>query len=99
MHRAKILPLLLEHGGEKVERKRNVGTQLLGSLFHRSDGATHAHNLFQLELDRALGLVELGAEILSFADEGGELSGLVQTRSQQTGDATDDTLGSKKGLK
>jgi hypothetical protein len=42
--------------------------------------------------------LKLGSQVISLADESGELSGLVETRSEQTGDLTNDGLGSKKAV-
>ena len=41
--------------------------------------------LLQLELDSGLQLLDLGHHVITMGEHSGELSGLVQTRSQNTG--------------
>ena len=51
------LPMLLQHGHQKVQGQIDVVSDLLGRLLHVSNGAAHAHDLLELELDSALGLL------------------------------------------
>ena len=51
-----------------------------------ADGDTQAKDLLQLELDRRTDLSEFVGQVLGVRDGGGELSGLRETGSEQTGD-------------
>ncbi|RUP47976.1 hypothetical protein BC936DRAFT_145119 [Jimgerdemannia flammicorona] len=62
------------------------------------DSDTQAEHLLELELDSGAELVGLGNQIVSVSDGGGELTGLVETRTQQTGDLLNERLGSEEGI-
>mmetsp|Transcript_15986 Transcript_15986/g.28434 ORF Transcript_15986/g.28434 Transcript_15986/m.28434 type:complete len:238 (-) Transcript_15986:94-807(-) len=93
-----VLPVLLQQGDQEIDRHLSVNKDLLVSHGHVADSDTHAQNLLQLELNRRLNLVNLDLERLVVGDEGGELAGLVQTRTKQTRNHLDDRLGGKEGL-
>lgn len=71
---------------------------MLRGLLSVSDGTTHAKHLLQLELDGALELLNLGCHALIVGKETRELTGLVQTRTQETGDLTDDGLRGEESI-
>ena len=50
-----------------------------------SDSDTETEDLLQLELDGRLDFGDLSGEILRVRDGGGELSGLGETRTQESG--------------
>lgn len=54
-----------------------------------TDGDAQAKDLLQLELDRRTDLGEFVGQVLGVRDGGGELPGLGETGSEQTGDLLD----------
>lgn len=63
-----------------------------------ADGNTEAEDLLELELDRALDLVDLLLEVLTMRDGRRELAGLGQTRAQQTRDLLDEGIRGQEGV-
>ena len=57
-----------------------------------ADSDTQTKDLLQLELDRGTDLGELIGKVLGVRDGGGELSGLGETGSEQTGDLLDESF-------
>ncbi|GMT29538.1 hypothetical protein PFISCL1PPCAC_20835, partial [Pristionchus fissidentatus] len=96
--RADVLPVLLEQRDEEVDSKGDVGDELLLAHLDVSDGDGEAENLLHLELDGGLDLVNLGSERFGVRDDGRELSGLVETRTEDTGDLLDERLGSEERI-
>ncbi len=95
-----LLPVLGEEGDEEVNGGVNVGLDLLLGHGDVGNGNTHAEGLLglELELDSAADLIDLGLDSVTGVDTGGELAGLVETRSENTGNETDDGGGSKEGI-
>jgi len=63
-----------------------------------ANGNTKTQHLLQLELDCALDIGNLCRKIFCVRDRGRELSGLGQSRAEQTGDLLDQLLGSDEGI-
>jgi hypothetical protein len=82
---AHVLPSLLQERDEVVDGQHDVTNQLVLGHANVANGDTHAEHLLQLELDGGLDLVHLVVEVLSVRDGRGELSGLGETRSEETG--------------
>ena len=95
---AHVLPALLQERDEVVDGQHDVTDQLVLGHADVADSDTHAENLLQLELDGGLDLGHLVGEVLSVRDGCGELSGLGQTRTQETGDLLDQGVGSHEGI-
>lgn len=57
-----------------------------------SDGSSQAENLLELELDGSLDLGNLLGQVLVVGNGGGELTGLVETRTQETRDLLDEGI-------
>lgn len=93
-----VLPALLEKRDEVVDGQHDVGDELLLSHLDVTDGDTHAENLLELELDGGLDLVDAACQVVGVRDGGGELAGLGQTRTQETRDLLDESLGSDEGI-
>lgn len=93
-----VLPALLEKRDKVVDGQHDVGNKLLLSHLDVADGDTHAENLLELELDGALNLVDTAGKIIGVRDGGRELSGLGQTRTQETGNLLDKSLGSDESV-
>jgi hypothetical protein len=91
-----VLPVLLEERHQEVDGGLDVVVQLVLGHFDAADGDTHAQHLLHLELDGALDLSHLGLDVVTVSDQGGELASLVQSRTEETGDLTDDDLGSEE---
>jgi hypothetical protein len=93
-----VLPALLKKRDEVVNGQHDVGNELLLSHLNVADGDTHAENLLELELDGGLDLVDAASQVVGVRDGGGELAGLGQTRTQETRDLLDESLGSDEGI-
>jgi len=93
-----VLPALLEKRDEVVDGQHNVGDELLLGHLDVADGDTHAENLLELELDGGLDLVDAASQVVGVRDGSGELAGLGQTRTQETGDLLDEGLGGNEGV-
>ena len=95
---ADVLPALLEEGDEVVDGEHQVGNNSLLLHVDVADSDTKAENLLKLELNGGLDVGDLGGHVLSVGDGSGELSGLGQTGTEQTGNLLDQSLGSKEGI-
>jgi hypothetical protein len=90
-----VLPVLGEEGDQEVDSQDDVG----GGIFHFhadvGNGDTHANCLlgFQGKLDGLLQAQNFGGDVITGVVHGGEFAGLVETRTQQTGDLTDQSGG------
>lgn len=91
-----VLPILLQQGHQKVDRKHNVGGQLILRHGDMPNGDTQAKHLFQLKLDRCLLLSNPLQNVIRVGDGSREFAGLVQTRTQQSGDLFDDGFGGQE---
>jgi len=94
-----VLPVLLEEGDQKVDCKGEVLKKLVLGHFDMSDGNSQTQHFFQLEFDGAANLLCLGCQGIRVGDQGGELSGFVQSGSQNTRNLLDKAFGSKEGIK
>lgn len=93
-----VLPVLLEEGDEEVDAQHGVGNDFVVGHFDVADGDTQAEDLLELEFDGGLGFFDLGSQVVGVGDGGGELTGLVQTRTQETGDLLDDDVGGEEEI-
>mmetsp|Transcript_38709 Transcript_38709/g.91706 ORF Transcript_38709/g.91706 Transcript_38709/m.91706 type:complete len:239 (+) Transcript_38709:172-888(+) len=93
-----VLPVLLQERHEEVDRHLRVDKDLLVAHGDVPNGHAHAQDLLQLELDGGLDLVNLVLQGLVVGDEGGELAGLVEAGTQETGDHLDDRLRRQESL-
>jgi hypothetical protein len=84
-----VLPALLQKRDKEVDGKEQVSTELLVGHVDVSDGNTHAQDLLQLELDGRLKLLNLGLDIITVRDGGGEHTHLVKLGTKETRDLTD----------
>jgi hypothetical protein len=87
--RAHVLPALLQQGDEVVDGQHDVTNQLILGHANVANGDTHAEHLLQLELDGRLDFGHLVGEVLVVGDRRRELSGLGETRTEETGDLLD----------
>ena len=78
--------------------KHDVGQNLVIGHLDVADGDTQTKDLLQLELDRRTDLSELIGKVLGVRDWGGELSGLGETGSEQTGDLLDESFGGQESI-
>lgn len=95
---ANVLPALLQEGDEVVDGQHQVTNELLSLHTDVTNGNTEAENLLKLELDGGLDVVDLVLHVLGVGDGGGELAGLGQTGTKETGNLLDQSLGSKEGI-
>jgi hypothetical protein len=95
-HLSNVLPLLLKKRRQKVSRQLSVDNDLLFVHINISNSNVKAHDLFHLELDGRLDLVNLLLHVLSASKKGGELTSLSKTGSQKTGDLLDHVVRGKE---
>lgn len=95
---ANVLPVLLQEGDEEVDGELDVLDELLAGEVDVADGNSDAEDLLHLELDGGLDLSDLLGDGLVVGDEGGELSGLVESRSEETRNLTEDGLRREEGI-
>jgi len=93
-----VVPVLLEEGDEEIDSHHGVLTELFVGEAGVADGDAHAQNLLKLELDVGLQFVGLLLEVVVVGDEGRELTGLVETGTQQTRNLGDQDLGGQEGI-
>jgi len=94
----KIVPSLLEHGDKEVKAHDDVGLEFL--IFHigATDGASHAGNLSELELDGRTGITHNGVEGSVLGDNSGEHLDSVKNGSNDDGDSLEDGVGSEEEI-
>jgi len=90
--------VLLEKGDQEVDGHHDVGQKLILRHVDVTDSDTQAENLLKLELDGGTDLISLLANVIGVGDGGGELSGLVETRSQKTRNLLDQSLGGEESI-
>lgn len=95
---ANVLPALLEQGNEVVDGQHDVSDELVVGHANVANGDTKAQNLLKLELDGGLDVGNLGGHVFRVGDGGREFTGLGKTRTQETGNLLDQTLGSEEGI-
>ena len=98
MERADVLPVLLEQRDEEVDRQMNVLGELIWIHVNVTDGDGQAENFLHLELDGGLDFVDLLRHGLGVSQETRELSGLVETWTEQSGNLLDERLRGEEGV-
>lgn len=93
-----VLPALLQQRDEIIDSQHDVCNQLILRHLHIANSDTHAQHLLQLELNRALDLVDLVVQIFSVRDWSWELSSLGQTWTQETRNLLDESIGSDERI-
>jgi len=93
-----VLPVLLKQRHQEVDSELHVQGDLRLSHGDIGNSQGHAHDLLHLELDGGLGGVNLLLDVVVIVEEGGELTSLGQTRTQNTGDLLDKSAGGKEGV-
>jgi len=93
-----VLPVLLEQRDQEVDGHHDVGKELILSHLNVTNSDTQAENLLKLELDGGTDLVGLLTDVIGVGDGGGELTGLVKTGSEKTGNLLDQNLGGEESI-
>jgi len=96
--RANVLPPFLQEGDKVVDSQHDVSDEFVLRHADVSNSDAHADNLLKLELDGALDLGDLVGQVFGVRDWGGELAGLGETWSEETGDLLDERVGRDKGI-
>lgn len=92
------MPVLLKEGNEEVDAQHGVGNDFIISHLDVTDGDTKTKDLLELELDGGLGFFDLGGQVIGVGNGRGELTGLVQTRTQETRDLLDNDVGGQEEI-
>lgn len=95
---ANVLPSLLQQGHEVVDGQHDVADQLVLGHADVSDRDTQAEHLLQLEFDGRLDFGDLLGEVFVVRDGRGELAGLGETGTEETGDLLDQGFGGDEGI-
>ena len=98
VQRLDVLPVLLQKRNQEVDRHLDVDEQLLLRHLNVANSNGQAENLLELELDLGLDIVDLALEGLVVRGERRELTGLVQTRTQETRNLLNNRLGREELL-
>jgi len=98
VQRLDVLPSLLQERDQKVGGQHDVGKEVVLGEGDVSDGNGEAENLLQLESDGASQLVDLDVHVIVVGHQERELSGLVESRAEETRDLTDNSLRGKEGV-
>ena len=98
VQRLDVLPVLLQQRNEEVDRQHDVGNQLIFSHIEVTDSNTETENLLQLELDGGTELVGLIGQGIVVRDGSRELTDLVETRTQETRNLLNQSLGGKESI-
>ncbi len=93
-----VVPVLLEEGDEEVDAQHGIGNEFIIRHFDVTNGNTTTEDLFKLEFDGCLGFFNLGGQIIRVSNWGGEFTGFIQTRAQETRDLLDDDIGSEEEI-
>ena len=98
VQRLDVLPVLLQQGNQEVNARLDVDEQFLFVHFNVTNGDGQAKHLLKLELDLGAHVVDLVFERFVVRGQGGELTRLVQTRTQETRNLLNHRLGSQENL-
>merc|ERR550539_566755 len=93
-----VLPLLLQERCQKVSSQLNVDNVFLLGKGDVSNCNVEAHNLLHLELNGRLDLVDFLLHIITWSEEGWELTRLGQSWSQKTWDLLDHVVGCEEEI-
>jgi len=93
-----VLPVLLKKRDQVVDGHLDVDVKLLLILGHITDGDTHAEYLLELVLNGGTDLRALVSQVLVVTDEGRELTGLIETGTEETRNLLEDRIGSQEGV-
>merc|ERR1740117_542967 len=80
-----VLPLLLQQRNEEIGSQLYVNNVLLLGKSYVSNSNVQAHNLFHLELDGGLDLIDLLLHIIRWGKKSGKLSALVRPGPKRRG--------------
>ncbi len=95
---AHILPALLQQTDQIVDGQHDIADELILAHADIADGHSQTQDLLELELDGALDLGHLDAEILGVGDGGGELAGLGEAGAEEAGDLAHEGVGGEEGV-
>ena len=93
-----VLPVLLEERNQKVDWQVQVLDELIIRHWNITDSNVEAKNLFHLELDGGLDIIDFTKHIILMGQHGWEFTSLVQTWTQKTWDLFDQGFRSKESI-
>merc|ERR1711962_55439 len=65
VERADVLPVLLQKQNQEIDGQTDVGSRVVGTHGHVTDGDGQTEDLLQLELDGSLQLLDLGDHVVT----------------------------------
>jgi hypothetical protein len=98
IERLDVLPMLLQQRNKEVNGQHDIGNQLVFSHFYVTNSNTQTEHLLKLELDGSTDLIGLISQGVTVRDGGRELTNLVETRTQETGNLLDQSLRGKESI-
>jgi len=93
-----VLPPFLQERDEEVDGHLDVDGELRCGQRDIADRNAEAEDLLQLELDRGPQIVHLFFHVFRMSDQDRKLVRLVQVRSEETRNLTDDRLGGQEAV-
>ncbi len=93
-----VLPALLQQRHQIIDSQHDVRDQLILSHTDIAHSDTHAQHLLELELNRALDLVDLVVQVFGVRDWGWEFTGFGETGAEKTRDLLDEGVGGNEGI-
>jgi len=93
-----VLPMLLQQRNQEIHGQVNILDQFLLRHANIANGNTQTQDLLHLELDGRLQVKCLLLQVVAVGDQGGELSCLVQSWTQQSWDLLDQGIGGQEGI-
>ena len=93
-----VLPVLLEERNQEVDWQVQVLDELIIGHWNITDSNVEAKNLFHLELDGGLDIIDFTKHIILMGQHGWEFTSLVQTWTQKTWDLFDQGFRSEESI-
>jgi hypothetical protein len=90
--------VLLEQRHHEVDAEMHILCKVVSAHANVADSNRQTQDLLHLELDGGLDFVNLCGHRLLVGEQTRELAGLVQARTEQTGNLLDQGLGGKEGV-
>jgi len=98
VERAHVLPILLQQRHQEIDGETDVGGQIISLHGNVANSDGQAQDLLELKLDGGLQLLDLGDHVVAVSDHRWEFTGFVQTRSQNTRNLLDESIGSQESV-
>jgi len=96
VERTDVLPVFLQKRDQEVDGETDIGGQVVRRHRYVADRNGEAQDLLQLKFDGGFEFLDLGNHIVSVSNHRRELTGFVQTGSQNTGNLLNESIGGQE---